>query len=137
MSVSTWKYVKKLRNNKNIGRFEDIVERILPNDYKETVALYNGGRPDKSSVKVDSRERVFKSLLSFNTEDKENIFDVHKWLESKLHKNLVPFAIDPAGNYFCFDYKNSDKMSVVYWNHENQSISKICNNFSELLEELY
>ncbi|NBJ14839.1 MAG: SMI1/KNR4 family protein [Dehalobacter sp. 4CP] len=138
MSVSAWKYVKTLNNKKDIKRFEEIIHKVLPSDYKEIVGNYNGGRPDKSAVMLQSkREVVFKTLLSFNKEDKENIFAVYDWVGSQLQKGLIPFAIDPAGNYFCFDYNNNKNGSVVFWNHENQQYILICNTFTQLLENMY
>lgn len=137
MTESKWKYVKKLINNDNIQRFEQKIHRDLPIDFKETVALFNGGRPDKSNVLIDNKERILKSLLSFNKEDKENIFAVYEWVESQLERNLIPFAIDPAGNYFCFEYTNFKNVSIVFWNHENQNHYTICDTFSELLHKLY
>nr|WP_278280901.1 SMI1/KNR4 family protein [Clostridium sp. DSM 8431] len=46
-----------------------------------------------------------------------------------LPKNVVPFAIDPAGNNICFDYKdNSAEPKVVYLDLDEQVSLLIVDN---------
>ena len=49
-------------------------------------------------------------------------------------KNLLPFAIDPFGNFICLDIKDN---TVVYWNHEINEVSSTGKNLSEFIESLY
>lgn len=54
--------------------------------------------------------------MSFNEEDKENVYKAIKRV-SEDNDKLVPIAKDPGGNYFClFDGK------VVFWSHEDGEI---------------
>ena len=138
MTNIQWKYVKKIIDETSIARFETKHSISLPSEYKESLPLFNGGRPNLSCILTeDKKERVFKAFLSFNETDKENIFAAQEWLKSQIPSYLIAFANDPAGNYFCFDYSSPDNIKIVYWEHENQNIVKVCDHFSNLLDNFY
>lgn len=104
----------------------------MPNDYKSIVVKNNNGRPSISTFDTESsRGHVFKKLLSLKKNDIETVYKAKKVL-SKIDNTLIPFANDPAGNYLCF---KGD--SIVYWQHEDNSISKVADNFTEFLAKLY
>ena len=42
---------------------------------------------------------------------------VYPALEAIKDKNLLPFAIDPFGNYICYQL---DRKQIVYWDHESE-----------------
>lgn len=132
-----WKYVKQLTDNNVIRTYESEYGIEFNSDYIEIVKQFNGARPRPNTFDCDCRkECVFKSLLSFNESDKENIFEVSEWLKDRLPKNIIPFASDPAGNYICFDNNNkSDK--IVFWIHETNELIQIANSFVELIKGLY
>lgn len=58
-------------------------------------------------------------------------------------EGIIAFANEPAGNYFCFDYrKGKDNLNppVVFWNHEGadtpEAISFLAENFESFLKML-
>jgi len=127
----TWKRGEKL-NESDIKEVEATFGITLPNDYKSIVIKNNNARPSISTFDTESSKgHVFKKLLSLKKNDIETVYKAKKVL-SKIDNTLIPFANDPAGNYLCF---KGD--SVVYWQHEDNSISKIANNFTEFLAKLY
>ena len=131
MKNISWKYVKPLANEESIAEYEALVGATLPNDIKLTVRLYNGGRPSLKYYDLQTeKDKEFKSLLSFNRGDSENVFAFYP-IDS-ANKRLVPFAIDPAGN--CFVLKNG---KIYLWLHEIDKAVFVAESFSSFLEMLH
>ena len=130
-----WKYVKPLKTERLITDFENLVNYKFPEEFRKIVLLYNGGRPQNRTFDTEKvRERVLKSFLSFNENDKETVWKIHEWNSDMLGKRFVPFAIDNFGNLICFDVKNS---TIVFLNHENGKSEKIADSFHDFLRGLY
>lgn len=131
MTEITWKYVKPLKAQDAITNVETEIGISLPTDLKDIIEKYNNGRPSRKLFDTSTeKELEFKKLLSFNSDDIENIFEfLH--IDTQL-KGLVPLASDPGGNFICL-YKDK----IVYWNHENDTTEFLANTFSEFLNKLY
>ena len=131
MKTITWKYVKPLVDAGSITEYESLVGMTLPEDLKNTIQANNGGRPSLKYYDLTSeKDKEFKSLLSFNRTDVENVFAFYP-LDS-ANKKLVPFATDSAGN--CFVLKNG---AVHLWLHELDKILFVAETFSTFLEMLH
>jgi len=132
MADITWKYVKPLSKTDAIENFEKKNGVSLPSDLKKCIKANNGGRPSFTVFDTNvSKERVFKTLLSFNESDAENIYKYFPIIHS--HSNsLIPFASDPFGNYICLQ-----DSKVVLFLHETGKSEYIADSFSSLLEKLY
>ena len=110
----TWRYVKQLDDPKIIKDFLANNNIVLPAELVEIMEKYNGGRPSENSIVTETkREYVFKSLLSYNNNDKETIYSFY--LDIFKEKEWFPFATDAAGNFLCYDLKNN---KYVLYNHE-------------------
>lgn len=134
MSIQ-WRYVKPLKETSLIEDFECAMTYEFPNSFKECILNNNGGRPSTSTFDTNkTKEREMKSLLSFNKEDKENIWSVNEWVKSDLNNIFIAFAIDNFGNLICFDVNND---SIVFWNHENNETELVAKSFDEFLGKLY
>ncbi|MDA1525325.1 SMI1/KNR4 family protein [Bacillus cereus] len=139
-----WIMSKPLGNEEAVVRFENMLEIVLPNDYKLCITNYNAGRPRPNVFDTAQRkELVAKALLSFDQLNVENIWDTFENVKNQLPKRIVPFMSDQFGNYICFDYRTSNEPTVVFWDHElshqniEKGISYIANSFSEFVEGLY
>lgn len=131
MNTITWNYVKPLINNNAIEEFEKTTSVSLPSDLRETISVYNGGRPSHRYYDLESDEdKEFKTLLSFNREDIESVYKFYP-IDSN-DKTLIPFASDPAGNLFVV--KNS---KILLWNHETNICTFISNSFTDFLSMLH
>lgn len=131
MKDITWKYVKPLVDAGNIAEYESLVGTTLPEDLKNTIRTNNGGRPSLKYYDIASeKDKEFKSLLSFNRSDVENVFAFYP-LDS-ANKKLVPFASDPAGNFFVV--KNG---AIHLWLHEQDRTMFVAESFSAFLEMLH
>lgn len=123
-----WKYVKTLKDDTIFKNIEKTYNVEIPNYLKELITKYNGGRPEKSIFDTQkSKERVLQGLISFNKEDKANIFIY----EELLKKGYIPFAVTEFGDVVCINNKNK---SVELYLHENETIENICDNIKDFLE---
>jgi len=126
-----WKYVKTLNDTRAIEKFETLHGVTFPDDLKKILVTCNGGRPPlKLYDTAKEKSKEFKTLLSFNDSDVENIYKFFP-LESK-DKSLIPFASDPAGNFFVLK-----ENKIFLWNHEKDLLTFLANSFSDFLKSLY
>ena len=130
-----WKYVKPLSSEDNINEFECLVKYAFPEDFREYIKKYNGGRPEKKIFETDnSQERALKSFLSFNKNDRETVWKIYEWNKQELADRYVAFAVDNFGNLICFDANNDN---IVFLNHEDLGVEKVADDFMEFINKLH
>lgn len=131
----SWKYEKPTTIDK-ITYFEKCHLWMFPDSFVDLCTKHNGGKPSKifcySYINNEKHERAIKRFLSFNEEDKENIWAITFNHLSDGHKE-IPFAIDMFGNLFCFD---SD-FKIVFYNHESDNYEAVSDSFESFMESLY
>lgn len=134
-----WVLVKPLKNEKMIQDFEEKNDIQFPKSYKEIVKEHNNGRPRPNVFDTkDSKERVAKSLLSFEPEAKESIWGTYDTMSDRLPPDTFPFMIDQFGNYVCFYYDPlKDEPTVVFWDEELQKSEKVSETFTTFLSSFY
>jgi hypothetical protein len=132
MAEIAWKYVKPLSKTSAVEDFEKAKNVSFPLDLKECIKTNNGGRPSLNIFDTDkSTGRVFKTLLSFNESDVENIYIFFPIIRSQSN-DLTPFASDPFGNYLCLKGNK-----IVLFLHETEQLEYISDTFSDLLVKLH
>ena len=123
-----WKYVKPLKDPKSIDKFESKHGIKFPKDLKEIFLKYNGGRPPKRYFDVGKEKDIeFKTLLSFNKDDPENIYTSLDTSDNKL----IPFASTPGGDFICL---KSNK--IYFWIQDTDKSVLIASTFTEFLKML-
>jgi hypothetical protein len=128
-----WKYVKTLQTEDLINEFENNVGYKFPEDFVEIVKSYNNGRPENDIFDTaETKERNFSTLLSFNKDDIENIWDSVDWC--KELDEYVIFAMDDFGNFIV--YRKSDN-KIYFVDSETLKVEFVADSFTELLEKLY
>lgn len=86
----------------------------MPDELISIIEQYNGGRPPIKQILTSTQKKyVFKSLLSYNEDDKETIYSIYPELFKET--DLFPFASDAAGNLVCY---NQSTQKYVLLNHE-------------------
>lgn len=130
-----WKYVKPLTSTSLIDDFEALTKYRFCQSFKDCVINNNGARPSNKAFDTDkTKERMLKSFLSFNKEDRETVWKIFEWCKEDLGDKFVPFAIDNFGNLICFDKSNDN---VVFLDHEVASCELVADNFDNFLAKLY
>ena len=131
MAIKNWKYIKPLNNPNAVEEFEKTHGVIFPKDLKEIIKRCNGGRPElKLYDTATEKNKEFKTLLSFNEADIENIYKYCNVDSS--NKKMIPFASDSAGNLFVLkDGK------ICFWNHETDTVNFIADTFTDFLNSLH
>lgn len=133
MQMIIWKYGSPL-SNEVVRSVESQLAVVFPSDYRALVTAHNGSRPKPNAVEIPGNgEAVMERLVRVDAGAAENVMSVATILRSRGLVNLVPFASDPFGNLFCFQFSGKSLSAVVFWEHENGSVSTICTTFSELL----
>ena len=135
MANPSWKYVSPLREGSEVEVLELKYCYQLPNDLRDCIIKNNAGVPTSSAFDMgEDKEKVFGGLLSFNVGDVDSIYDYISLFEIDGGKRLkmLPFALDPAGNFFCIE-----NGKVVFYDHENDKTTVVCNTFTDLLNMLY
>ena len=131
MKNITWKYVKPLVSLESIAEYETLTASPLPDDIKEVIRMYNGGRPSLKYYDLPKeKDKELKTLLSLNRSDIENVFAIYP-LDSANGK-LVPFASDPAGNFFVIKERK-----IYLWLHESDEVVFLAESFTAFLETLH
>lgn len=134
MAIITWKYVKQLEDQNSTESFLSNNNIELPFDILECLKNNNGGRPNLNTFDTDkAKERLFKALLSYNINDKENIYSTYS--QEFKNKGMFPIASDVAGNFICVNLKFNNEIVLV--EHESGRIEYIGETFTEMLNHLY
>lgn len=132
---------------------KEIIEHIekrlgipFPEDYKECARINHGGTPVPDTFDLEEYgEGVVNRLLSFNEDSPIYILNTWESLKTvhKQPKEIIPFANDPFGNIYCFDYRESESNPViVFYDHEtdpddDMALTYVCDTFTELIESLH
>lgn len=130
---NTWKYKIDLRDKQMFGKIEEQMQLPFPEELKAFVQAHNAATPAHYNFMVGVSERVFGAVLSFNAVE-EDADTVSTALKAVQTAELIPFAIDPFGNYICYNSTNSH---VVFWDHETSKYQDTEKKFNEFLSTLY
>jgi len=138
----TWANTNIQLTDEMISDAEKFFSVKLPPLFIDTITYNDGGYPQPNRFKKNGYEEIFNNLISFNSDEYDNIYEIMDDISDRLIKNLVPFGEDPFGNLLCLDYRKENKISIVFWNHElsensELAITNICQDFNQLLEILY
>lgn len=130
---NTWKYKIDLRDEQMFGKIEEQMQIHFPDDLRSFIREHNAATPAHYNFMVGVSERVLGAVLSFNTEE-EDADTVSTALKAVQKNYLIPFGIDPFGNYICY---NSANDHVVFWDHETEKYQDTEKELSNFLSSLY
>ena len=128
-----WKYKIDLKDDEVFEEIQKKYKIVINDEIKEFIIKYNAATPSKYKFMLKTDEKVFGAVLSFN-KNEEGVDTIDNALEIVKNIKVLPFGIDPFGNYICYD---AEKSEVVVWNHENNEIIGTEKNINEFLESLY
>lgn len=126
-----WKYIKELKDYKSITNIEKKYNINIPNYLKDLIIQYNGGRSVNNIFDTNNnKEKVFKCLLSYNSDDRENIYIYNDLFET----NHIPFANTPSGDVICLNIKNQ---KIELYLHETDKFELVSDNIEKFIEGSY
>lgn len=129
-SDEKWKYKVDLIDGSVFDEIEKKYGVKISSGFKRFIKKHNGATPVNYKVKVGEKDRVVGAILSFNKNEKD-ADSAFLALDGLKGTGLLPFAIDPFGNYFCIkDGK------VVFWNHETNEITETGKSLSKFASDL-
>lgn len=127
-----WKRCRSLNNPNAVSDFMQKYHCTLSKELADCITANNGGRPYPDVVSLSNGdESDVKALLSFNETDRENIYKVVGFFISQYQGNLVPFASDSAGNYYC-----EKESKIVLWT-QNGEVIPVSDSFVDFLSSLH
>lgn len=130
---NNWKYKVVLQDLTVFDRIGAMRGIRFPEELKLFIMSKNASTPVNYRFKVGSKEKILGSILSFN-KNIVGIDSVFTALTVVDDKNLIPFGIDPFGNYICYSVKNG---KVVFWDHETGKVSSTNLLFKKFVDSLY
>lgn len=160
MSSIKWRRPDKPLKCEDISKIEELFSICFPKDYVECVQNYHGASVIPYRIDLNGNVRVLANLLSFADDSVDNITKAYFSNKDRFKDGIFPFACDPSGNYFCFDYReDKNNPSVIFWNHElavnaadysqeqlkrinlsdtqEKAMERVCSSFTELLSMLH
>lgn len=133
----------------DISDFEKKIQSILPNDYKDFLIKFNGGRPLPASFKFFSDRTDASSVDQFLSLGKEKNSNLEKYYynyKNRIPSGFIPIAHDAGGNLVIMKLKNEDNQ-IYFWDHEleadegenpnMENVYLICKSFSDFINNLY
>lgn len=116
----------------------------LPKPLKEFYLQSNGGRPDRDRYKGDGDIYIVNAFLpiKYAAGTGGTLERSIQWLKVDrrvLPDDLVPFAVDPFGNYFCFSISEVGAGAIYFVGMECKGIPNgilLCSSFDEFLANL-
>lgn len=128
-----WKYKIDLANPEVFAEIEKERKISFPDELKKLITEANAATPAKYNFMTGNVEKAFGAVLSFNRNesDTDSVFVA---LSAINDTNLLPFGIDPFGNYICYSLSDC---KVVFWDHETDGVTVVSDSLSAFLESLY
>lgn len=128
MTQLNWRRIKPLENANAVNEFEKKYGFSLPADLKDCIMRNNAGRPSKNLFVVGNGvEFEIKSLLSYNENDTENVYNVIGYFIEKYGHSMLPFALDSGNNYYCVKDNK-----IILWTQDGENILPVCNSWTEM-----
>ena len=125
--------------------FETTNNLVFPNDYKDFLVKYNGGRPVPNRVeKVDTDVRW---LYSFCDEPNwASFYYAIDTYQGRIPSWYIPIGYDSGGNLFIMSLFEENRGVVALWLHEREhpedgnqyfdNVVLLADNFNEFIESL-
>ncbi len=159
MNKVSWRRRGTTVSETEIMKVQKYLNIDFPADFMEVALEYHGSSVKPYCIEVNESEKVLGALLSFSNQRSENFINIFDSLKERLADRIIPFAISPGGDFFCFDYRGGTRPNIIYLEHESliseddyteeqlqkfdliavqeKAIRYICDTFTDLLGLLY
>lgn len=111
---------------------QDVQDRFgftFPADFRELYLASNGGQPVKNRYRDEKGTCILHQFLPIkHAQPRLGSLEISiqrtKIEQLLLPEHLIPFAIDPFGNYYCFSTREVDFGAIFYVQMEGGSVSE-------------
>lgn len=112
-------------NLRRVSRVEHVLGCTFPGEYRDFLLAHNGGRPEEGVFPISTPQHDHHGLLdNFLCIKARDPYDLLTWVRDyrgRLPRNLLPVAVDQAGNLICLSVAGSDTGGVYFWDHEMEA----------------
>lgn len=117
-----------------IKNLEKQLEVKFPEAYTRIVLEYNGACIIPDAFIVSGR---VESINNFH-----DISKTYEFVDERLPDRIVPFARDAGDNQICFDFREKNSISVLFWDYgspknNGMDLSLIASSFDDFLDMLF
>ena len=139
-SVNKIKKVASLAGVQEVDSFESKLIESLPNEYRQFLEQYNGGKPSKYFHRSGQVIRYFFALTDETIYSLEYHYQIYT-LAKRMPENMLPIATDFGGNCFCISVGGPDKGKIYFWDHDGETsgydnLDLLEESFLKFVEEL-
>jgi hypothetical protein len=135
----------------DLAVFEAKIGQRFPDDYRQFLKQYNGGRPEPRSFSEQNGKPCSSVhyFLSVNGKEFVDMIEEIRSYAGRLPTRFTPIAYDSFGNVICLSMSGDDRGAVYFWDHEREAdetegespetignVTLIANSFSEFLDGL-
>ncbi len=134
-----------------IAEFEKQIGDALPQDYRDFLLEFNGGRPDKSGFDYDLPDgRTWNSMvrefIGFDRSQYSDFDYFDTMYFDRIPPGMFPIADDPGGNLVLMSLRPESRENIFFWDHNEEAEEEepatlenlyfIAGNFSEFFAGL-
>lgn len=123
----------------DIEKIEKQYYIVLPEQYKKLMLKYNGYALEPCKIVVYDKIEGINTFLNINN-DEYGVIATHKIIEDRIGKEIIPFAEEGGGCYFCFDYREcKENPPIVFFDSDVSKcrcIINVSNSFEEFMNSL-
>lgn len=105
----------------------------IPRDFAEYYSSLDTVRIKEKFFEFNNSEKIIQTILSMDETNKMYILK-YQGHDSVYDNILITFAILEFGDSLCF---NRNTNEIMYYNHEDDTITPIANNWNEFYKTLY
>lgn len=130
-------------NLKKLEAFEKQLKIRLPEEYREFLVKYNGGKLEKNMLTINESEEdtIIHNVYALvdnppyvSLEEKYKIFNTN---EFKFSNEYLAIMNDSMGNQILLKLQEPNLGTIYFWDHESDdNFIKVSNNFYEFIDSL-
>lgn len=111
----------------------------LPNDYREFLLMWNGGRPERDLVNVPgcSASPFARIHFFFGIGDPVESCNIDwniEWFGDRLGAGLLPIATTEFVDKFCMSLESGE---IIFWDGYQDVRYLVARNFKEFIDQLF
>lgn len=94
----------------------------IPEEYRQFLLKYNGGRPKPDVFPIHNNpvgdKGIMSNFFSVNESDYDSLQKIWKIFKDRIPSGYLPIAHDVGGNLLCMKLSGDDNGSIYFWDHE-------------------